>query len=199
MVEIGRLKVPDPLYELAVAPRVLFPVHGAIAIALAIVAARGPLGGGAIAAGVAVGLTIVTLVEYAVHRFLFHSKRRDFFLVQVHVRHHARPHETKFGTVPLPAGLAIIAVGAGLALAVTWSWAAAGAVALGLEVGYLFHESTHYLDHRGGAPGRIGRWLKANHDVHHLRNPRANFGFMTLFWDRVFGTYQAPDAAERPR
>ena len=49
----------------------------------------------------------------------------------------------------------------------------------------------HKLSHE--RPGLVFWMPRNSHRLHHGKTPRHNFGIVTRFWDRVFGTY-----ADRP-
>ena len=71
---------------------------------------------------------------------------------------------------------------------------AALAVAAGFLVGYCQYETVHWLIHRVELARRfphsraVRRMLEI-HEAHHWKHANRNFGFVTVFWDRVFGTY----------
>jgi len=134
------------------------------------------------------------VIEYLLHRVLLHGRTRTIF-VEVHRRHHANPDDLMFAIIPLPASSLILGTCTAIAYAVSGSAAAATAVGVGLVLGYLFHETSHYRIHHSRPRTFLGRWLAANHHVHHHRHPNRNYGFATSLWDHVLRTYRAPDAS----
>jgi sterol desaturase/sphingolipid hydroxylase (fatty acid hydroxylase superfamily) len=136
-----------------------------------------------------------TLVEYLMHRFFLHS-RLQHWVIYRHKMHHKTyirySIASEFlGFFPLalpflwvgfvhsvPAGLAFIAgaIVFVLAAAVSHKWS---------------HEAPHRLF-----------WMDpAVHTMHHARSVRWNYGVVTTFWDRVFGTYRviSTESAEAMR
>jgi len=132
----------------------------------------------------AAGLLGWTLLEYVLHRALFHHAP---LLAAIHARHHAAPAEL-IGT---PAWVSMM-IGT-IAVAVP-AWAMLGfnlgtAATAGLVGGYLWYVFVHYAAHHW-RPGR-GTYLyrvRLRHARHHHRSDEGNFGVSTDLWDRVFGT-----------
>lgn len=134
-------------------------------------------------ASAALGGLIWTLVEYAVHRWVYHHIP---YFQSVHDAHHAEP-KAFIGAPPL-IGIGIIVLVVFVPLASTSMVAACGTTT-GVLLGYcaymILHHAAHYW-----APAR-GSWLyRANHHhaQHHYLSDQINFGVTTSFWDRVFGT-----------
>jgi len=136
------------------------------------------------------GAMLWTLVEYLLHRFVYHEVAG---IKELHGMHHARPND--FIGSPLWVSIASFAcLLAGLALA--WNLEIAWGITSGLMVGYVSYLLTHDAVHRW----RLGErsWLRS-HRLRHLRHHRysepGNFGVTTSFWDLVFGTEIVPEAA----
>ena len=146
--------------------------------------------GFALAAGS--GLLAWTLVEYVVHRCLFHHAP---VLAEMHDTHHDDPRDL-IGTptwVSLP--LAVVALGL---LSSSFGETLGCGLATGLVGGYLWYISVHHLAHHGRLRG--SRYLyraRRRHAVHHARET-GNFGVTTEFWDRLFGTALADQPAPMP-
>ena len=49
----------------------------------------------------------------------------------------------------------------------------------------MMHYATHHFPMRRG---RVWRYLKRHHVMHHYKTPNARFGVSTPFWDWVYGT-----------
>jgi dihydroceramide fatty acyl 2-hydroxylase len=142
---------------------------------------------------VAAGWLAWTLVEYWLHRELFHwtppgafGERMHFIL---HGVHHKWPRDA-FRLVMPPA------VSISLFFLFLWLWQATlGRYALtfhaGFTIGYMFYDVTHYFMHHGHSEWEWLRKLRKHHMVHHspkLENEK-KFGVSTTLWDHVFGTY----------
>jgi sterol desaturase/sphingolipid hydroxylase (fatty acid hydroxylase superfamily) len=130
------------------------------------------------------GLVAWTLIEYLLHRALFHHAP---ILSQIHDHHHHSPQEL-IGT-PAWASLMV-----GL-VAVAWpSWKAFGydlatAATAGVVTGYLWYVFVHYAAHHWRP--RRGSYLygvRLRHARHHHQSQSGNFGVTTAVWDHLFGT-----------
>jgi len=124
------------------------------------------------------GLLVWSLVEYLVHRFLFHSLYR-----QEHWTHHVNVLAyigiSSWKTSSAYAGLLLLA----------WYTHLTSAF-IGVMVGYYAYISLHFVMHRPQHWAyRFISGLVANHDLHHRKGIEKNFGVSSPLWDHVFGTY----------
>lgn len=125
-----------------------------------------------------------TLVEYVMHRFVFHRLEAA---AEVHEMHHAAP-SAYVGTPTWASfvGFALLAF-----LPLLWAGGvefACGGTA-GLMIGYLGYLIVHDAVHRWriGSTSILYR-AKLRHAAHHYGDREGNFGVTTDLWDRVFGT-----------
>ncbi len=145
---------------------------------------------GEVLAGFLGGLFAWTLLEYTLHRHVFHFApdtrwgRRLHFIM--HGVHHEYPNDST--RLVMPPGLSIplaFVVHAGLA-------AAAGRFAApmfaGIVTGYLAYDMLHYAVHHLRARNRLFLALKRNHMLHHYRDDDSRYGVSTPLWDYVFRT-----------
>jgi dihydroceramide fatty acyl 2-hydroxylase len=137
------------------------------------------------------GLLIWTLVEYVLHRYVFHYlgprlwQRRFHFVL--HGVHHDFPQDGDRLVMPL---------GASIPLGALFYWvfhAALGPVLaapifVGFGIGYLAYDGTHYAIHHLRMSSRWGKWIKRHHMVHHHTGAHARWGVSSPLWDWVFGT-----------
>ena len=159
--------------------------------------------------GLAAGWSTWTLFEYVLHRWLLHHTRnrvlRSIFWDFAHREHHAYPamedphHHGVHCAMTLP-----------IALVLLWGSATVDSapVLLAFYGGWLFgywsYEALHWMFHARSREGWIFRLvpfqgLYEAHVVHHLRHANRNYGFVTRFWDRAFGTDMEPAAPlDRP-
>ena len=132
-----------------------------------------------------------TLLEYVMHRFLFHWPTRGdvgrVVTFVVHGHHHVTPREpsrlaatpVQFGSMIAAAyGLWVLALGPS-----TGALATAGTIA-----GYLAYEAIHHLAHHGRPRSRLARALVRHHLAHHYETPDRRWGISSPLWDWVFGT-----------
>ena len=143
-----------------------------------------------IAALLGVGLLSWTLVEYVLHRFVFHFQPRSSWGQRLHFIlhgvHHDYPRDSTRLVMPpavsLPLGVPFYFLFHGL----FGTWAPAAFA--GLLTGYLCYDMIHYATHHFPMRNRVGRWLKRNHLKHHYTQPGRAYGVTTPLWDFVFGT-----------
>ncbi|KAK0658204.1 Ceramide very long chain fatty acid hydroxylase SCS7 [Lasiodiplodia hormozganensis] len=141
------------------------------------------------------GLFIWTLVEYILHRFLFHL---DGYLPDnrvgitlhflLHGIHHYLPMDKYRLVMPPTLFLVLASPFWKLAHAVFfYNWYAATAVYCGGIFGYICYDLTHYFLHHRNLPAYY-RELKKYHLEHHFADYQNGFGVTSKFWDRVFNT-----------
>jgi sterol desaturase/sphingolipid hydroxylase (fatty acid hydroxylase superfamily) len=144
-------------------------------------------------------------VEYAVHRWVLHSRllyKSEWTArvwKRIHYDHHQNPHDLSvlFGALytTLPA---ILLLTVPLGWSIGGPSGAAAALATGLLI-FAGYEFCHCVQHLPFTPR--SRWLRAikkNHLAHHFHNEQGNFGITGTAWDRVFGTvYESPREVPR--
>ena len=140
------------------------------------------------------GILIWSLVEYTMHRWIFHyepksrwGKRLHFML---HGVHHDYPNDATRLVMP-PVVSVPLAVFFYALFALLFG-RFAPAVFAGLLAGYLFYDTIHYATHH--FPMRHGVWLllKKYHLRHHYQDDHVGFGVSSPLWDYVFGTRTTP-------
>jgi sterol desaturase/sphingolipid hydroxylase (fatty acid hydroxylase superfamily) len=150
------------------------------AVALSLTPGRWP----ALGLALLVGLGGWTLLEYVMHRWIFH---RAPGIRALHDAHHDDP-KALIGT-PTWLGVTVI-------LAFVWTpsvWVAGLPIGCsftaGLVLGYLGYVAVHYGTHHWhvGTRGYFSR-IKRRHAIHHHVAGRGNYGVTTSLWDHVFRT-----------
>jgi dihydroceramide fatty acyl 2-hydroxylase len=141
--------------------------------------------------GILGGLASWTLLEYVLHRFVFHHTFRGDRGRQLHFLmhgiHHFDPWDRTRLVFPPLAGVIVasaIYLPLWLLLPLSWSLVVMGGVLLG----YIVYDLTHYYVHHGRPRSRWGKLLKAWHLEHHHRHPRAMWGVSSPLWDLIFRT-----------
>ncbi|EMC92161.1 hypothetical protein BAUCODRAFT_77775 [Baudoinia panamericana UAMH 10762] len=145
------------------------------------------------------GLFFWTLVEYGMHRCLFHV---DSYLPDnrvaltlhflLHGIHHYLPMDRL--RLVMPPALFLILATPFWHLAHTvffYNWYAAVCVFCGGIFGYVCYDMTHYFLHHKNLPSYY-RDLKKYHLQHHFMDYENGFGVTSRFWDRIFGTELPP-------
>lgn len=130
------------------------------------------------------GLIGWTLIEYLLHRLLFHHVP---ILSQIHARHHESPQEL-IGT-PAWASLLLGSVAIGGPSWEILGFDRATAVTAGIFTGYLWYVFVHYAIHhwRLRRNSYFNR-ARVRHALHHHHSQNSNFGVTTGVWDYIFGT-----------
>ncbi|KAI8922696.1 hypothetical protein BC831DRAFT_404689 [Entophlyctis helioformis] len=140
------------------------------------------------------GIFAWTLIEYSLHRFLFHiddllpshpvAFTAHFLL---HGIHHYLPMD-KMRLVMPPA------LGFTLAYPIWSAYVAylplgiGHAVSAGSMTGFVLYDLMHYYIHHGRPYGAHLREMKSYHLDHHYKNPELGFGITSKLWDVLFGT-----------
>jgi 4-hydroxysphinganine ceramide fatty acyl 2-hydroxylase len=171
-----------------VTPLVIYlPVIGYL-LHLAIVQRDLPMGA---AAGLfALGLLIWTLVEYTMHRWVFHYQPRSgwgkklHFLV--HGVHHDYPQDASRLVMPPIISIPFCVIFYGLFLGVFGRLTPTPFA--GFLFGYLCYDMIHYATHHLSMKRGMWLWLKQYHMRHHYKDDHRGYGVSTPLWDYIFGT-----------
>jgi sterol desaturase/sphingolipid hydroxylase (fatty acid hydroxylase superfamily) len=141
-----------------------------------------------------VGAVLWTLVEYVIHRFVYHAAP---ILTPLHHAHHREP--TAYVGVPSFVSSGLIIVVCYLPLRFVDPIVASGFTS-GMLLGYAGYMVVHHATHHFKI--EPGDWLyeaRVRHMAHHYHDD-ANFGVSVGFWDWVFRTRGARrDRAARER
>ncbi len=162
-------------------------------IALAIYASWGAAGVMASFALVLLGLSLWSLFEYCMHRFLFHLKfgtvigQRLIFLM--HGNHHAAPNDRYRNLMPPIVSIAILGTVWCLFLALLGRMGSP--LFLGFAIGYVLYDAVHYACHQFPMRSPLLRQLRRHHIRHHHSRTEGNYAITAIFWDWLFGTYIA--------
>lgn len=139
-----------------------------------------------------------TLLEYVLHRFVFHASSTRGPGAKEHRRHHAQVDYFAPLWQKALAGLAAIAIMLPF-LSLLLGLAPGAAGTLGFVLMYVLYEVLHRRAHTHAPRGRYGRWRRKNHFAHHFSDPRLAQGVTTPIWDIIFGTRLAVDRVRVPR
>jgi dihydroceramide fatty acyl 2-hydroxylase len=137
------------------------------------------------------GYALWTLVEYWIHRVIFHFEPEDGFGARlhwmVHGVHHDHPNDPLRLVMP-PAASVPLALVFYAAFWLVLGADRAYAFGAGFLAGYLAYDMIHYHLHHHMPRTRLGRWLRELHMRHHFQDDERGFGISAPYWDRVFGT-----------
>ena len=144
------------------------------------------------------GLLVWTLVEYLLHRYVFHFSPRNppawlqRLIFLFHGIHHVQPWDKQ--RLVMPPGVSIPLAVVFYAL---FAWVLAGVLAApawlapvfgAFLAGYLAYDLLHYAAHHLSMDVAVGRWLKRYHLLHHHQTPDARFGVSSPLWDVLLRT-----------
>ena len=143
---------------------------------------------------VAAGILSWTLIEYGLHRFVFHynarSERGRKLLYAAHLSHHENPRERSRLLSSLLVSLPIATAYFLLARIASGSWHAATFLFAGLTAGYLGYEWLHFQAHHRRPRLRLFRYLRRYHLLHHHQTPDLRFGVTSPLFDLLLGTFR---------
>jgi sterol desaturase/sphingolipid hydroxylase (fatty acid hydroxylase superfamily) len=156
-----------------------------------------------IALQLGLGWFVWTLLEYWLHRTVFHwtppfawGERFHFILHGVHhtwYKDHLRLVMPPAASIAIGVGVwagvrGLAALTAPLGLDPVWARAAFA----GIMWGYLVYDMTHYYVHHGNPSLGVFKALRAHHAKHHHNAAFKDkkFGVSTTLWDHVFRTWQ---------
>lgn len=137
-----------------------------------------------------IGMFCWTLVEYIMHRFLFHmiseSERAQRIIYIMHGNHHHFPRDKERLFMPPVPSLIIASI-----LFFLFYFFMGSYVFMffpGFILGYLIYGTMHYAIHAWNPPFKWMKPLWRNHHLHHYKHEAKGYGVSTTLWDRIFGT-----------
>lgn len=139
------------------------------------------------------GLLSWSIVEYTLHRFVFHMTTNTTMWNYVHFFahgiHHITPNDSTRLTFP-PTFSGVIALGIAQLPGIIPETTGIHSFLAGLATGFVLYDTAHYYFHHGDAS-----WLpsflqkqKSLHLNHHYKDDSTNFGVTSPLFDWVFGT-----------
>ena len=140
------------------------------------------------------GILSWTLIEYVLHRFIFHydahSEFGKKFVYAAHISHHENPRATNRLFSGLLISLPIATAYLLLAWIATRSLTAAVYLFTGLVAGYCCYEWLHFQAHHRRPRLRLFRYLRRYHLLHHYQSPDHRFGVTSPLFDVLLGTFR---------
>ena len=153
--------------------------------------ARYSMGAALILGLLVAGYVAWTLMEYWLHRTIFHLRlpgplgERLHFLM--HGVHHDYPHDHTRLVMPpaISVTLAVLVFGllyvvVGLELMLPFF--------AGIVTGYIGYDTLHWYTHAGKPKSRLLRYLRREHLIHHFKENETRYGVSCPWWDHAFGT-----------
>jgi sterol desaturase/sphingolipid hydroxylase (fatty acid hydroxylase superfamily) len=190
-------------------PQVILAVYlGVVALVSYWSAIRSAQAWRVVPVGIILGWFVWTLFEYIFHRWLLHHMKyrllRKIFWQGLHREHHMyrQMRDPDHHGIHIAISLPVI-LGVAAAVAASADGGFELAIAAGWILGYCSYEALHWFFHSGepaaSSEGKsMFRSLWDAHTIHHLRRADTNYGFVTMFWDRRFGTFWAEPETAKP-
>jgi len=136
------------------------------------------------------GVLLWTLIEYLIHRHIFHYKPKTRWGKQLHFVihgvHHDYPNDARRLVMPPVISIPLAFLFFGLFFLIFGSLAPA--VFAGLVFGYLCYDMLHYATHHFAMKRGVWLWLKQYHLRHHFKDDQIGYGISSPLWDYVFRT-----------
>jgi hypothetical protein len=135
------------------------------------------------------GVLAWSLMEYVLHRFVFHyvteNPKLQRVVYKLHGIHHEYPRDRERLFMPPIPSLVVASFFFSLQyLIMGWNVLA---FFPGFLVGYLLYGSMHYAIHAFTPPSFL-KALWRNHHLHHYKYPEKGFGVSSVLWDHIFRT-----------
>lgn len=137
---------------------------------------------------VVMGVLMWQLLEYSIHRFLFHRIPDTYWGITAHFLFHGCHHKypldpSRLVFPPLPAAAVSAAIIGALHLCVPQE--SVVPLFTGIGIGYLAYDCMHYCFHHGSNVAERGFMgvLRRAHLQHHFKTPDAGFGISSPLFD----------------
>ena len=135
------------------------------------------------------GFLLWTLVEYFLHRVVFHKVPTSLLEVEFHFLahgiHHKDPWDQTRLVFPILGAIGLASVLFGLFTAL-FEPGAALLLMSGLLAGYLAYDLGHFAWHHGKSAAAWFKYLKRYHLAHHYQDMNSRYGVSQPLWDWVF-------------
>lgn len=136
-----------------------------------------------------IGMLAFTLVEYLMHRFIYHLPsvyHEGGVAFALHGIHHKFPRDKK--RLVMPPVLSVVLASLILGLNYFLMGNNGFPFTAGFLFGYAAYLSVHYIVHRFKPPKNAFKVLWIHHSIHHYQDDEVAFGVSSPLWDYVFGT-----------
>ncbi|HZW39837.1 MAG TPA: sterol desaturase family protein [Ignavibacteriaceae bacterium] len=138
-----------------------------------------------------VGIVVWSIIEYSLHRFIFHYNAKSEFGKKLHFMFHGVHHD-----YPSDSRRLVMPPSVSIPLAVIFYFAFMNMIGYrfgapffaGFLTGYLFYDLTHYAIHHFNMHNRFWLYIKNHHMKHHYMDSSKGFGVSSPTWDKVIGT-----------
>jgi sterol desaturase/sphingolipid hydroxylase (fatty acid hydroxylase superfamily) len=137
------------------------------------------------------GILAWTILEYFLHRYVFHFHPKSEFgkriMFVIHGVHHDYPNDSK--RLVMPPSLSIpLAFGFYFLYKFLVGDVLVAPFFAGTVLGYLVYDMLHYSFHHLNWDNKWFMQLKSHHLKHHFKDPDLGFGVSSTLWDKIVGT-----------
>ncbi|ANQ47794.1 fatty acid hydroxylase [Flammeovirga sp. MY04] len=136
------------------------------------------------------GLLFFTLVEYLMHRFVFHmlpdTKLKKDITYKFHGVHHDQPKDKSRLAMPPIISIVLSSAFFGFFYLIMSNYAFG--FGGGFLVGYSAYLGIHYIIHAYRPPKNFFKILWIHHGIHHYKSDDKAFGVSSPLWDVIFRT-----------
>ncbi|OGU72699.1 MAG: fatty acid hydroxylase [Ignavibacteria bacterium RBG_16_34_14] len=137
------------------------------------------------------GITVWSLAEYTLHRFIFHYEPKSKFGEQIHFIFHGVHHD-----YPSDSRRLVMPPSVSIPLAVLFYFLFENILGIdlvspffiGFIIGYLFYDMTHFAVHHFAIKNKFFLFLKKHHMRHHFQDSKKGYGVSSPVWDDVMKT-----------
>ena len=130
-----------------------------------------------------------SLIEYVLHRFVFHFTPKGKFMERIHFVfhgvHHDYPNDVKRLVMP-PSVSIPLAVLFYFILSAVFNEVQFHAFFPGFVTGYLIYDMSHYALHHYNFKSKFWKELKRHHMLHHYQDSSKKYGVSSVLWDKIF-------------
>ncbi len=137
------------------------------------------------------GVLVWTLVEYVIHRFVFHyhpqSDIGKYVFHLAHGVHHDYPNDSRRLVMPPVVSIPLAFIFYGIFRPLL------GEINMlpfypGFVFGYICYDMIHYATHHAPMKSKVAQFLKHHHIRHHYKDDHLGFGVSSPLWDVIFST-----------
>lgn len=138
-----------------------------------------------------IGLFVWTIIEYVMHRWVFHFVPKSKIGLRIHFIfhgvHHDYPNDAKRLVMPLSASIPM-ATALYFFFLLVLPPGTVYAFFSAFLVGYLIYDEAHYALHHANFKSPFWKKLKQHHMLHHYSDPTKGYGVSSALWDKVLGS-----------
>ncbi|XP_035902662.1 dihydroceramide fatty acyl 2-hydroxylase FAH2 [Anopheles stephensi] len=137
-----------------------------------------------------IGAFAWTLLEYSLHRWVFHLDPKSNRFLQtfhflIHGQHHKVPFDPHRLVFPVPPAILLTTI---FYQPVYYVFPYPRLTLAGGLIGYLIYDMIHYYLHYGSPAGGHLYHMKRYHYSHHFVHHDQGYGISSDLWDKLFGT-----------